>query len=210
MIIRVDLLNPSERRHMGPVRLPFLVRMGVFTVVALALIGLAIAIFNGLECRRMIERGEATWQDLEPRYKKVQALQARIRTLRDYLDELRDWQAAQQSVAWLDLLQDIVPENIQLTMLSFMDELVVTRPKTEGGTVELSRKSRMAIQGRAGGPQSETAVSDLTRRLRELAAPHRLFETVTLTRMQSVPSASERMNTFEINAVGVERRMKAQ
>ncbi len=209
MIIRIDLLDPSERRYMGPVSGRFAKRISVFTIIALGLIGAVSGLYSGLECRQALQRGHVRWKELEPRFEATQRLKRRHSELGKYLEEIQSWKGTRLVAhTLLEDIQERVPPSIQFTRLEIRDEISAPRPKTTDEVVVPFRLLRVRINGRATGDRSEEIVARFINHLREMGVGNPLFRNVTLLAIQAETSPVGSSSTFEIDATGAERPMK--
>ncbi len=209
MNIRIDLLDASERRHQGAISPRFIVRLVAATLALIFALVIGFALYSAQVNRHALQQAETVWGDLRPRLEAARAIRKGVAETTLYLSELEGWRAARFS--WktaLEGLQRSVPAEAQLIRMEALDDVAAARPKSAEETPMPYRRIRMKLNGRAAGERPEDVVARLASALRGIGAPQSVFSSVTLAYIQADPLQAS-LNTFELEATGEERPLKA-
>jgi hypothetical protein len=205
----INLLKPSERRYQGPVSGKFIAFTSIFLALATIILISSYLLFT-----MYIQKGQLKWAReslayLEPSYKNLVAVRNSTSEIDNLLKELSGWShSSLEAERILDEIQEVVPEDVQLTNLSL--RYAIGEPKTppkEGEVVAAFRLLRMGLGGLSHGDTSESAVIDLISDLRGLGGTNAVFGTVTLNSMQKDRISGD-ARSFSISAEGTERELK--
>lgn len=212
MMYAIDMLKESERRYEGPVSTRFLVFTGIGAgLTALGLVA-AYFLFVSLALRTSLERSQRTWQQLEPRYRELSALQQTLRDVERSAEEIEGWsRSGEQWSRKLLHLQRLMPPSIQLVRLEARDQIELpARPQPGQPMPDPIRRAHIYITGRITGAAGEDEITRLIDALLQPADPDApRFRNAGLVAMQRDRREREAIvNLFDVDISGYPREIK--
>jgi hypothetical protein len=197
MNLRVDLIETHERRSASVLNARSLVRIGMFTLPSLLLLGIAVFVLNMIYVKNQLSILESQWDALRPRKEQAQALRDALLANEAILKEMENWQRAtlpfdQQLVG----LMEHTPSAIQFRRLRLTHRLQLLDEK------QPARYYGLQINGRAEGKLAEQSVQILRRRIEEGAAFTGRVDAVAVAEFGADPTDNARKTdrTFTIQA----------
>lgn len=194
---RVNLIRKAERRYQGAVSRRFLlVSIVVFPILAIAILsGVKLIQYNTV--RMDLKAKNDIWEDLEPRLKLFKQEAAGLKTNQQMLEMLARWETSKRSpVALLTDIQDRIPDNIQLTRLSFQRDSSVAVYRS---IAALQQPFSLVLQGFSHGEQAENAVFELQKDLLAADSIRKTFNSVKLASMRKqMTKDGENIRTFSL------------
>jgi hypothetical protein len=205
MSFRVNMILDAEQRSPIPFRRETLIWFGVVAVVLLISILTASLYIAQQTMKAKLDDARWSWNQLSPRheeYLKIKKDSAYLSVLRKDLDS---WEGARYN--WnekLELLQDAVPAEIQLT------ELAITL-KPEAGPAVAQRQFTLKVGGKVSGAAADSFVQQfleafmhppLGEDISSAMIPDGAF------RQDPAPGASMDARVFEITAQYKPRRFQ--
>ena len=194
MSVRVNLLQPDERRLYSAVGRGFMVKLAAGAAGALTLLFAVLFLSNMRTVVGGLSSARSQWQDIEAAYDKAvlvkQDLDQHILLDR----ELQGW--SDSRVKWLGPLhelQDLVPDNVQLTSLRVSSQIVVEKaerkPGVEGAGKEkppdkVARVFDVRLDGKAYGARADEVVTRFVDDLRRAPSMEPWLSTLGLQGLQ--------------------------
>jgi Tfp pilus assembly protein PilN len=218
MSVRVNLLKPQEVQQQSAVSRDLLVRGATFLGTGAAVLGIAFMVLQYRETGSTHRRLKAAWADMETEYKAVKEIADKQAANMGYVAELESW--SHSRLEWeapLNALQELVPDNLQLTRLAIASDVVISKaePTTDKYVGTPARTYTMQVEGRAVGALSDQDVIAFVEGLQKSLAISPWLDSVRLQGMQRVSSqggeggeGGEEARLFRVNAASQERLMK--
>ncbi|MBN1558329.1 MAG: hypothetical protein JW951_09310 [Lentisphaerae bacterium] len=202
MNLRVDLMEPDERRSASLINLKSLIRIAWFAVPAIVILLIAVFIINTTRISSELALLEREWEAAKPRRAEASALRSELAVNRNIVAELAGW--TNSRIAWhsqLSGLMTAVPPTIQLRALR-VDQRLQLLDK-EGP----ARFFSMALDGRSVGDTAEQSVQLLRRRLTEIPVFTGKVQTVTVAKFGAdpAPGADRTDRTFTLQCAYLPR-----
>lgn len=203
MKLRVDFLEENERRHLGPVSPKFLTFAVSFTIGGLAVLGLAVLIWNQQSLHTRLNHAQQRWDQLAGERQAQEALRA-WKSQADRLQaEVDGW--AQSRLACHELgirIANLADADWQALRLSYRDTLSA-RARTGGDEKNpvLSRRFALTLTGRIRSEQANLRSAKLAE---DLGAP---LDGRTLFANPPASQLSQQNDQYqaEIRGAGLER-----
>lgn len=211
MSVRVNLLKDNEVRYYTAVSRSFAIRTGV---IGLSLLLTLLAFLFILRVRSVhsgLEKCQAEWVKLEPRYEKYQSLKANYKVNEGLMNELSQWK--QMKNEWdgpLFRLQTLVPSTIQFTSMELRSSFDARIDRTKIGKgdeakeiikVIPSRTYRMILRGIAEDKLADETVVQFVKTIRSESAMSSLWESVKLQSLEKKHGASDTTRVFTLEAL---------
>lgn len=211
MSVRVNLLKEDEIRYYTAVSRSFAIRVGIIGLSLFLTLMAVLFIFRVMTVKSGLEKSQAEWVELEPRFKKHQNLKASVKVNESLMEELNQWKQMKNS--WhspLLRLQMLVPETLQLTSLDVKSSFGarIDRAKIGKGdeakeivSVIPSRTYRMTLRGTAEGELADESVVQFVKTIRSDADMSTLWESVKLQSLEKKQGASDATKVFTVEAL---------
>jgi len=218
-MIRVDLLQESEKRYQGAVSYGFILVASVITIMLIVLGFDMYLLFQNGSLQNSVEWNSSAWDKMEPEYKDLSVLKGEMARIEKLLDEAIGWNRSR--VDWSEFLVElagIVPAEIQIQRFDMSDmltygELTDAKPNKNGSLKKgVMRAFRMSISGVSRGDGAEETAVAFVQNLREAPIAGSICANTTLQAMRKDRAAtgSDVLQTrlFDVEAVGEERVVK--
>ncbi|NCC52117.1 MAG: hypothetical protein EOM20_12990 [Spartobacteria bacterium] len=208
MSLRINLLQDEEIRHAGMLGEAFLLRIVVIVVVCLLGLGIALSMLHANSIRREMDGLQRLYQQKDPIYQEVRAMQADIAENEGIRSEMEGWRTSSPDWgAYLMDVQKLVPDSIQMVRLSLRGE--INMPRTKGSTSKAVlpyREYRMTVDGISQGELADEVVIKFVRDLKEAPGLSEFLDAVTLQRIEKEKlggrdAVDMQRRTFAIQAV---------
>ena len=200
---RVNLLRKSEQRYQGAVSRRFLTISLVITpIIGIAMLS-GVKLIQYTSVQSNLKSSREIWTDLEPRLALYKEEQHGLNTNRKVLDLVEGWRSEKIAPnAVLEEIQELVPENTQLTRLSIRStEQVAVVEKPE----DVALTYGLILQGLSEGRYAEDSVISLSKDLLEAPTLSSTFESIKLVSMRKREGKNgENIREFNLEGRSVE------
>lgn len=178
----VNLLHKNEQRYQGIVSRRFmLVSLVVTPVLIFSILG-TIQFVQRSWLKSNLETSREIWASLQPRLAYVQEESRALQTNQQVLDLFDGWVESKLApVELMDDIQDLVPENIQITQLYIRGQSARSVYKTKE---DLHPDYKLAVSGLADGVLAENAVIQLRKDFLTSQNVGTTFEEINLASMR--------------------------
>lgn len=206
MNVLLNFIKPTELRSASMVSVKSALQIGAFMAPAIIILMIVLAYVGYAEQKSSLALLEGGWASTEVQLKKATQASRELKTRKNALDELRNWQESR--IPWPGVLNDLrkqVPPEIQLTVMQARQAFEVT---TNGIP---QRSVRVLLNGRCEGPEAENRVEALRT---SLASDGLLGDLVARARVTSFqedadPASSTDDRVFQIELDFAPRRIHA-
>lgn len=221
MSLRVDMMHPEELRYQGPVSQRFLGVAAGVVVLASLFFWIVSFWFQRGAVNKEVAQLEDEWAVLSPRYEATKAKMAEHGLIQAVEGELKQWNTTR--IEWgplLDELNDMVPNSIQLTRLSFRCEWSIIRtaappqddpdkPAKPAPPGVPARRVNLTLSGRAAGDEGGDAAVRMVPALKNSKSYGAAFETIKLQNLlRDAQPGDAADRTFSIEAIGMLRKLQ--